>query len=261
MTHPSGSRGDQQPLTVALLGNPNTGKSTLFSALAGIPTRIGNYPGVTVEEKVGRFTHGDRIIDLVDLPGTYSLRPQSPDEQVAVDVLQGRMEGVPPPDCVVVVADATNLERNLFLATQALELGLPTVIALTLADIATTKGIEIDAAELSRRLGCPVLRVVAPTREGIRALGDQILATAGSPPPRPIPLDFQPAAVAAQRSPAAARMKDREKLWRVRRAVPSSARSSASSRGRARCCARTSAGVGRPLLTPAPAACTRSWST
>ena len=203
MTHPSGSRGDQQPLTVALLGNPNTGKSTLFSALAGIPTRIGNYPGVTVEEKVGRFTHGDRIIDLVDLPGTYSLRPQSPDEQVAVDVLQGRMEGVPPPDCVVVVADATNLERNLFLATQALELGLPTVIALTLADIATTKGIEIDAAELSRRLGCPVLRVVAPTREGIRALGDQILATAGSPPPRPIPLDSQPAAVAAQRSPAA----------------------------------------------------------
>ena len=77
-------------LTVALLGNPNTGKSTLFTALAGIPTRVGNYPGVTVEEKIGRFTHRGRPIDLIDLPGTYSLAPQGPDEQVAVDVLHGR---------------------------------------------------------------------------------------------------------------------------------------------------------------------------
>ena len=81
--------GREQPLTVALVGNPNTGKSTLFTALAGIPTRIGNYPGVTVEEKVGRFTHRGRPIDLVDLPGTYSLRAQSPDEQVVSDVLAG----------------------------------------------------------------------------------------------------------------------------------------------------------------------------
>ncbi|RLS78175.1 MAG: ferrous iron transport protein B, partial [Planctomycetota bacterium] len=85
---PAGSRIDPAPLTVALLGNPNTGKSSLFTALAGIPARVGNYPGVTVEEKLGRFTHRGHAIDLVDLPGTYSLAAQSPDEQIAVDVLQ-----------------------------------------------------------------------------------------------------------------------------------------------------------------------------
>jgi ferrous iron transport protein B len=204
MTHPSGSRGVAQPLTVALLGNPNTGKSTLFSALAGIPTRIGNYPGVTVEEKVGRFTHRGRAIDLVDLPGTYSLRAKSPDEQVAIDVLHGRVADVPAPDCVVVVADATNLERNLFLASQALELGRPTVIALSLTDIAQAKGISIDVAELSRRLGCPVVRVVAPAREGIDALGDAILAAIDAPPPRAPVLEQHLAALDAGR-PAAAR--------------------------------------------------------
>ena len=102
-------------LTVALLGNPNTGKSTLFSAIAGIPTRIGNYPGVTVEEKVGQFRHHNTIIELIDLPGTYSLNSKSPDEEVAVDVLHGRIESIEQPDCIVVVADATNLNRNLFL--------------------------------------------------------------------------------------------------------------------------------------------------
>jgi ferrous iron transport protein B len=204
MTHASGSRGGEKPLTVALLGNPNTGKSTLFSALAGIPTRIGNYPGVTVEEKVGRFAHRGRTIDLVDLPGTYSLRAKSPDEQVAIDVLHGRIAGVPLPDCVVVVIDATNLERNLFLASQALELGRPTVIALSLTDIAATKGISIDVTELARRLGCPVIRVVAPTRDGITALGDAILAAIDTPPPRAPALDPHLAAIDAGR-PAAAR--------------------------------------------------------
>jgi ferrous iron transport protein B len=172
-------------LTAALLGNPNTGKSTLFTALAGIPTRIGNYPGVTVEEKLGRFTHRGCSIDLIDLPGTYSLAAQSPDEQVAVDVLRGRMAGVAAPDCVVIVLDATNLERNLYLAGQALELGLPTLVALTLSDVAAAKGIEVDAAELSRRLGCPVVRVVAPRGEGIAELRDRIAAadTAAPPPP------------------------------------------------------------------------------
>jgi ferrous iron transport protein B len=175
-------------LTVALLGNPNVGKSTLFTALAGIPTRIGNYPGVTVEEKIGRFAHRGVAIDLVDLPGTYSLLPQSPDERVVVEVLAGRMADVPRPDCVVVVVDATNLTRNLYVATQALELGLPVIVAITLADVADRRGLTIDTSELGRRLGCPVVRVAAPTGEGIDALRDRILAASDSPPPAPIEL-------------------------------------------------------------------------
>jgi ferrous iron transport protein B len=183
MVYASGRDPGRPRLTVALLGNPNTGKSTLFSALAGIPTRIGNYPGVTVEEKVGRFTHRDVQIDLVDLPGTYSLAAQSPDEQVVVDMLHGRMADLPRPDCLVIVVDATNLARNLYLAAQAFEIGLPTVIALTLTDVAGAKGIAIDEAMLATRLGCPVVGVVAPTRAGIAELGDQIVAAARTPPP------------------------------------------------------------------------------
>ena len=195
------SDSDPARLTVALLGNPNTGKSTLFSALAGIPTRVGNYPGVTVEEKLGRFTHQDREIELIDLPGTYSLAPQGPDEQVAVDVLHGRVAGVPRPDLVVVVADATNLERNLFLATQATELGLPLVVALTLADVGRRQGRRLDVAELARRLGCPVIPVATPLGEGLAALKDAVLDAQAAGPPPPLALDPDPAA--AHRSPAA----------------------------------------------------------
>jgi ferrous iron transport protein B len=199
----SGREPDRPRLTVALLGNPNTGKSTLFTALAGIPTRIGNYPGVTVEEKIGRFTHRGATIDLVDLPGTYSLAAQSPDEQVAVDVLHGRMADLPRPDCVVVVVDATNLARNLYLAGQALALGLPTVIALTLTDVATAKGITIDHETLATRLGCAVLPVVAPTGAGIAALGDRIVAASHMPPPPPPDLSGHLAAIDGSRPQAA----------------------------------------------------------
>jgi len=171
----------QKAVRVALIGNPNTGKSTLFTALAGIPTRIGNYPGVTVEEKVGRFRHADRWIELIDLPGVYSLVAKSPDEQVAVDVLHGQMNDMAKPDIVVVVADATNLARNMYLASQVIETGLPTIIALTLSDVADSKGIRIDVDELSKRLGCPVIRVVTPTREGVDVLSDTILHSVGSP--------------------------------------------------------------------------------
>ncbi len=180
MTHDA-DQNLQKAVRVALIGNPNTGKSTLFTALAGIPTRIGNYPGVTVEEKVGRFRHADRWIELIDLPGVYSLVAKSPDEQVAVDVLHGQMNDMAKPDIVVVVADATNLARNMYLASQVIETGLPTIIALTLSDVADSKGIRIDVDELSKRLGCPVIRVVTPTREGVDVLSDTILHSVGSP--------------------------------------------------------------------------------
>ena len=162
-------------MTVALLGNPNTGKSTLFSAIAGIPTRIGNYPGVTVEEKVGQFRHHNTIIELIDLPGTYSLNSKSPDEEVAVDVLHGRIESIEQPDCIVVVADATNLSRNLFLVSQALAIGRPVFVALTLCDVAESKGIQIDREKLSQILGCPVIRLVAPRHEGVDELVEALI--------------------------------------------------------------------------------------
>src|SRR5687768_8138375 len=110
----------QQVITVAIVGNPNTGKSTLFSALAGVRQRTGNYPGVTVEKKLGQMQHGGRTFSLVDLPGTYSLAPRSPDEMVAVDVLLGRRSDVPSPDAVLCIVDASNLERNLYLVSQVL---------------------------------------------------------------------------------------------------------------------------------------------
>src|SRR5947209_19620273 len=131
-------------LTVALIGNPNTGKSTLFTALAGVRQRVGNYPGVTVEKKIGHAHIGGRRFALVDLPGTYSLAPRSPDEMVAVDVLLGRRSDSPSPDVVLCIVDASNLERNLYLVSQVLEFGLPTVIALNMTDIARDKGLAID---------------------------------------------------------------------------------------------------------------------
>src|SRR5207244_1525011 len=113
--------------TVALVGNPNTGKTTLFNALAGMRQRVGNYPGVTVETKKGHLKYQDRTFDLIDLPGTYSLAPRSPDEMVAVDLILGHQAGEPRPDVVLTIVDASNLERNLYLVTQVLELGVPGV--------------------------------------------------------------------------------------------------------------------------------------
>src|SRR4051812_48788991 len=101
--------------TIALVGNPNTGKTTLFNALAGLRQRVGNYPGVTVETKKGHFRHREQTFDVIDLPGTYSLAPRSPDEMVAVDVILGTQGGEARPDVVVTIVDAANLERNLYL--------------------------------------------------------------------------------------------------------------------------------------------------
>lgn len=156
-------------LLVALVGNPNTGKSTLFNALTGLRQRVGNYPGVTVARKSGTCDLGDgQKVELVDLPGLYSLAAASPDEQVVIDALSGNIAGDRRPDAVVLVVDATNLLRNLFLASQVAELGLPVVIVLNQADVAKEQGLRIDADLLSRRLsGVPVVLTSAWKGEGI----------------------------------------------------------------------------------------------
>jgi ferrous iron transport protein B len=166
--------------TVALIGNPNTGKSTLFTALAGVRQRIGNYPGVTVEKKIGHVDVGHQRFALVDLPGTYSLAPRSPDEMVAVDLLLGRQSGFAPPDAVICIVDASNLERNLYLVSQVLELGLPTVVALNMIDLAAERGMKIDVARLAERLGVPVIEVQANRRCGIDQLKAALSEAVGS---------------------------------------------------------------------------------
>ncbi len=176
------------PRRVALVGNPNTGKSTLFNALTGLRQRVANYPGVTVEVKLGALqiddlAIDDRSIELVDLPGMYSLAGHTPDQLLALDVLLGRSGHGDRPKAIVVLADATNLERNLFLVSQLLELGVPTVIALTMADLAAAAGTRIDAVELERRLGAPVVAVVATQRRGLAELKSAIARALASPAP------------------------------------------------------------------------------
>jgi len=157
-------------LRVALIGNPNTGKSTLFNRLTGARQKIGNYPGVTVERKSGTWEFRGRRVELVDLPGAYSLAASSPDELVTFDFLTGHLAGEAAPDVVICVVDASNIVRNLFLASQVADLGLPLVIALNMSDAAEKAGIRVDAHLLSRRLGVPVVRTVATKGEGIEVL-------------------------------------------------------------------------------------------
>ncbi len=169
---------------VALVGNPNTGKSTLFNALAGMNVRTGNYPGVTIEKKIGRCRCGGLSIELVDLPGTYSLAPRSPDELVAVEVLTGEVDRERPVDAIVCVVNATILQRNLFLLSQVLELSKPTILALNMVDAAAANGISIDVAKLSENLGIPIVATSASKRAGIDQLQEtiaQVLVAEGQP--------------------------------------------------------------------------------
>jgi len=169
---------------VALIGNPNTGKSTLFNALTGMRQRVGNYSGVTVERVEGSYCDGPgRVLTVIDLPGTYSLSAASPDEEIALSVLLGRTGEVEAPDVVVVVVDAQNLERNLFLASQVLELGLPTVVALNQVDAAEAAGMQVDAVELTLQLGVPVVPTVATRGEGLDVLKGAIRRAAELPRP------------------------------------------------------------------------------
>ncbi len=162
---------------VALVGNPNCGKTALFNGLTGSHQKVANYAGVTVERKEGRLlSAAGKTLRLLDLPGTYSLHPRSPDERVTCDVLAGRAKGEKRPDLVICVLDATNLRRNLRLLLAVRRLGLPVVVALNMADLAARRGLKIDPAALSAQLGLPVVRTVAIHKQGLdelRALLDQ----------------------------------------------------------------------------------------
>lgn len=155
----------------AVVGNPNSGKTTLFNALTGLRQKVGNYPGVTVEKKSGQFIgqHGEKI-ELLDLPGSYSLNSHAPDECVTRDVLLGLRSDTPRPDRILCVMDASHLERNLYFITQVLELGLPTIIALNMIDLAQSQGIVIDVQKLSQELDVPVIACQANHQETVLPL-------------------------------------------------------------------------------------------
>ena len=193
-------------LTLALAGNPNCGKTTLFNALTGLRQKVANYPGVTVEKKTGRCklpaadarpatptspaeaALPERWADVVDLPGTYSLISRSPDEQVAMEVLRGLRPDTPPPDVIVAVVDASNLQRNLYLVSQLIELGRPMVVALNMTDVAQRRGLKVSAAVLSEQLGVPVVPVVGHKRKGVDDLKAAIARAAVPPLPAwPLP--------------------------------------------------------------------------
>jgi len=158
-------------LVVALAGNPNAGKTTVFNNLTGSRQHVGNWPGVTVEKKEGSYTHQGYKVRVVDLPGVYSLTAYSPDEVVARNfILEAR------PDVVVDVVDASNLERNLYLTVQLLELEARLVVALNMMDVARARDYQIDVANLARELGAPVVPMVANHREGHEALQETIRA-------------------------------------------------------------------------------------
>ena len=158
-------------ILVALVGNPNCGKTALFNLLTGSRQKVANYAGVTVERKEGRLrTDNGKTVRVLDLPGAYSLYPRSPDERVTIDVLNGRARGEKQPDLVVCVVDATNLRRNLRLVLAVQRLGLPMIVALNMADIARARGVRVDADALSNALGLPVVETV-----GVKAGGDEAL--------------------------------------------------------------------------------------
>jgi len=199
-THHGGHREDhaREPLLrVAIIGNPNTGKTTLFNALTGLRQRVGNFAGVTVERVEGGFKGPDgRRIAVLDLPGSYSLSAGSPDEQVALEVLLARDADRWAPDVVLVVVDAVHLERNLFLASQVIELGLPVVIALNQFDVAQAEGIAIDVPELIHQLGVPIVPTVAKRGEGLDPLKRALVTAAALPAPQrrfPLPPDVRDA--------------------------------------------------------------------
>ncbi len=180
MAEPSAAGAPENWLHVALCGNPNTGKTTLFNQWTGANAQVGNYPGITVERHSGRHQGPTRRWQVHDLPGCYSLTAHSPEEELAFLALRGRLDG-PPPDVAVVVLDACNLARNLLLLVQVTELGVPVVAALNLMDAASAAGWRIDAAGLQTALGCPAVPIVARSGEGLHDLAAAVEAVAADP--------------------------------------------------------------------------------
>ena len=157
--------------TVVLIGPPNSGKSTLFNKLTGLRQKVANYPGVTVEQRMGLMAGvGREDLTLIDLPGIYSLTPYSEDARVAVDVLRGRMPGTPKPDAVLLVLDTLHLTRQLMLAMPVLAVGLPTLVLLNMSDLMESRGGQIDALKLARELGAPVAQISAVNGTGLDAV-------------------------------------------------------------------------------------------
>lgn len=156
--------------SVALVGNPNVGKTTLFNALTGLSHHTGNYPGVTVEWKAGEARIAGEKVEMVDLPGTYSLAAHSPDEAVVVATLLNEIPSRPRPDGLIALVDASNPERNLYLLSQVFDLGIPCIVALNMGDVAATKGMKVDAARLQKNLGVPVIPIQAHKKENLEAL-------------------------------------------------------------------------------------------
>lgn len=161
---------DLSALRLGLIGSPNSGKTTLFNALTGLRAKVGNYPGVTVERREGSLNLAGRQAVVIDLPGTYSLDPISPDEAVVTQVLAGEIEDVAPPEALIVVADACSLERSLLLITQVLAKEKPTCLVLTMMDELAARGGSLDTQRLEAALGIPVVPVVGHRGQGIRTL-------------------------------------------------------------------------------------------
>ncbi len=204
------------PITVALVGNPNAGKSTLFNALSGLRQRIGNYPGVTVEMTKGEFSADGTTVSLIDLPGTYSLAARSPDEMVAVDLLLGRRPEEPRPSVVVSIVDATNLDRHLYLTSQLLDLGVPVVVAVNMIDAAAAQGLTFNYAKLSESLGVPVVPIQANNGTGLAQLTTAIRTAAGQTAPHgpAFPVAFDQVAEQLQKE-----LSDEIPTFLVRRAI------------------------------------------